>query len=74
MIFNYITHDFKAELLEDSPEGKASWIKINEAYNLPMQKSFQRRFPLFFEDGTFDIHVEWNHEVDKEEKMIIRNT
>lgn len=39
-----------------------------------MQKSIQRRFPLFFEEGTFEIHVEWDHEEDKEEKVVIRNT
>lgn len=52
MIFNYLTYDFKGELLEDSPEGKATWVNIKDAYNLPMQKSIRRRFPLFFEDGT----------------------
>lgn len=74
MIFNYITYDFKGELLEDSPEGKAAWINIKDAYNLPMQKSIQRRFPLFFEDGTFEIQVEWNDEENKEGKVLIRNT
>lgn len=74
MIFNYITSDFKGELLEDSPEGKAAWINITDAYNLPMQKSIQRRFPLFLEDGTFEIQVEWDHEEKKEEIVVIRNT
>lgn len=74
MIFNYITNDFEGELLEDAPEGKAVWVKIEDAYNLPMQKSIRRRFPLFFKDGTFEIQVEWNHENNQEGKVMIRNT
>lgn len=73
MIFNYLTYDFKGELLVDSPEGKATWVNIKDAYNLPMQKSIRRRFPLFFEDGTFEIHVEWNNEENKEGQVLIRN-
>lgn len=74
MIFNYITKDFKGELLEDAPEGQPIWVNIEDAYNLPMQKSTQRRFPLFFEDGTFEIHVEWNHIENKEGKVKITKT
>lgn len=74
MIFNYLTKDFNGELLEEAPEGKPVWVNINEAYNLPMQESIKRRFPLFFEDGTFEIQVEWNHEENKEGKITIRNT
>jgi 8-oxo-dGTP diphosphatase len=74
MIFNYLTKDFNGELLEEAPEGKPVWVKINEAYSLPMQESIKRRFPLFFEDGTFEIQVEWNHEENKEGKITIRNT
>jgi 8-oxo-dGTP diphosphatase len=58
MIFNYLAKNFKGQLLENSPEGKPVWTRIEEAYNLPMQKSIRRRFPLFFEEGTFEIQVE----------------
>lgn len=74
MIFNYLTKDFKGDLLENSPEGKPVWVNIKDAYNLPMQKSIQQRFPLFFEDGTFEIHVEWNHEENKEGEVKITKT
>lgn len=74
MIFNYITQDFKGQLLEDATEGKPIWVSIEEAYQLPMQASIRRRFPLFFEEGTFDIHVEWNHEENREGKVSITNT
>lgn len=74
MIFNYITTDFKGELLEDGPEGKAFWVNIAEAYHLPMQPSIRRRFPLFFEDGTFEIQVEWNHEENSEGKVSMKTT
>ncbi|PFL79979.1 hypothetical protein COJ31_21405 [Bacillus cereus] len=51
MIFNYFTKDFKGDLLKNSPEGKAVWLNINEVYNLSMQKSIRRIFPLFFKEG-----------------------
>lgn len=74
MIFNYLTTDFKGDLLEEFPEGEAVWVNIEDAYHLPMQTSIRRRFPLFFKDGTFEIHVEWNHEEDKEGIITIKNT
>jgi 8-oxo-dGTP diphosphatase len=74
MIFNYITKDFKGELLEMGPEGKATWVNIDEAYHLPMQPSIKRRFPLFFKEGTFEIQVEWNHEENIEGKISVKNT
>ncbi|MBU9722732.1 MULTISPECIES: 8-oxo-dGTP diphosphatase [Bacillaceae] len=74
MIFNYITTDFTGELLENAPEGKAVWVNINEAYTLPMQDSIRRRFPLFFEDGTFEIQVQWNHEENKEGNVTVTRT
>src|SRR6185437_11206668 len=45
MIFNYLTKDFSGELLTNSPEGRAVWVDIKEAYDLPMQQSVRRRFP-----------------------------
>lgn len=74
MIFNYLTKDFTGDLLEDGPEGKAVWVDIEEAYNLPMQKSIKRRFPYFFQDGTFEILVEWDHEENKEGKVMVKCT
>lgn len=74
MIFNYLTTDFTGELLDDFPEGEAIWVDIEEAYHLPMQNSIRRRLPLFFEEGTFEIIVEWNHEEDKEENVRIIHT
>ena len=74
MIFNYITSDFKGELLEVGPEGRIVWVDIEEAYQLPMQESIRRRLPLFFQEGTFEIQVAWNHEGNKEGKVSIRNT
>lgn len=74
MIFNYITSDFSGELLEDGPEGKAVWIPIEEAYELPMQESIRRRFPLFFKEGTFEIQVVWDHAGNKEGNVKIVHT
>ncbi|RDU38007.1 DNA mismatch repair protein MutT [Neobacillus piezotolerans] len=74
IIFNYLTKDFTGSLLDVSLEGKPVWVPIAEAYNLPMQTSIKRRFPYFFEEGTFEIQVEWDNELDKEGKVTIRKT
>lgn len=74
MIFNYLTRDFSGELLKNPPEGKLEWVNIKEAMNLPMQKSFQRRFPLFFEEGIFEIHVEWDDINNQEGKVTINRS
>ncbi|GAB2548904.1 8-oxo-dGTP diphosphatase [Gracilibacillus alcaliphilus] len=74
MIFNYITTEFTGELLEDFPEGEAVWVNIEDAYKLPMQQSIRRRFPLFFEEGTFEIQVTWNHQEDRAGEVSILRT
>lgn len=55
MVFNYVATSFEGELLQQPPEGELKWIPISEAMNYPMQPWFKRRFPLFFEEGTFEI-------------------
>ncbi|WP_042142047.1 8-oxo-dGTP diphosphatase [Paucisalibacillus sp. EB02] len=74
MIFNYITNDYKGQLIEDGPEGQVVWVDKEEALKLPMQISIKRRFPLFFEEGTFEIQVEWDHENNREGKVTITKT
>nr|WP_245153935.1 hypothetical protein [Jeotgalibacillus proteolyticus] len=74
MIFNYLAKSFKGKLVEDSPEGKPIWVKLDQVPNLPMQKSIRRRFPLFFEEGTFEIQIEWDNEKNQEGRVNIRKT
>jgi len=64
MVFNYIATAFEGELLANPPEGELHWVSITAALDLPMQPWFKRRFPLFFEEGTFEIHVEENEQND----------
>ena len=70
MVFNYLTSCFEGELLENPPEGELAWVRIDDALNLPMQPWFKRRFPLFFEEGTFEIHKVW----DEENKIILKES
>lgn len=65
MVFNYIATVFEGELLQQPPEGELVWVPITEAVKLPMQPWFKRRFPYFFEEGTFEIHVEWDEDSNK---------
>jgi 8-oxo-dGTP diphosphatase len=62
MVFNYLAKKYKGKLLSDPPEGELLWVNINEALELPMQPWFKRRFPLFFEQGTFEISVVWDED------------
>ncbi len=62
MVFNYLATSYEGELLQNPPEGELKWVPIQEAMNLPMQPWFRRRFPLFFEEGTFEISVVWDEE------------
>lgn len=70
MVFNYLSTSFEGELLENPPEGELLWIPIDEALTLPMQPWFKRRFPLFFEKGTFEIYEVW----DEENQVTIRES
>ena len=74
IIFNYITNCFSGTLLENTPEGKPVWVHIDEIAKLPMQTSIRRRFPFFFEEGTFEIQVEWDNENNQDGKVIIKKT
>ena len=74
MIFNYLTKDFSGELLDNPPEGKLVWVPIEDCPQLPMQQSIRRRFPLFFEEETFEIQVIWDDENNVEDEVNIRIT
>ncbi|MPY17073.1 8-oxo-dGTP diphosphatase [Paenibacillus glucanolyticus] len=60
MVFNYLATSFGGELLENPPEGELVWVDLEEALKLPMQDWFKRRFPLFFEEGTFELSEIWD--------------
>jgi len=74
IIFNYTTTDFSGELLADSPEGKPIWVNKQDLESLPMQNSIRRRFPFFFEEGTFEIYVQWDDENNSEGMVTIKKT
>ncbi|KMJ59436.1 DNA mismatch repair protein MutT [Bacillus sp. LL01] len=71
MVFNYITDTFKGKLLESPPEGELKWVAISKALELPMQNWFKERFPLFFQEGTFEKHVVWDDKVKKVVKEVV---
>jgi 8-oxo-dGTP diphosphatase len=64
MVFNYLATSFTGQLLENPPEGELLWIEIEEAMKLPMQDWFKRRFPMFFEPGTFEWSYVWDSQTD----------
>jgi 8-oxo-dGTP diphosphatase len=70
MVFNYVATAYEGTLLQNPPEGELLWVPISEALNLPMQPWFKERFPLFFEEGTFEIHAVW----DGESKQTLEKT
>ncbi|WP_264740971.1 8-oxo-dGTP diphosphatase [Cytobacillus firmus] len=62
MVFNYLADSFEGSLLADPPEGELQWVSRQDAIDLPMQDWFKRKLPLFFEEGTFEIHSVWDEE------------
>jgi 8-oxo-dGTP diphosphatase len=70
MVFNYLATSFEGELLQNPPEGELAWIPIKEALHYPMQPWFKRRFPLFFEKGTFEIYEIY----DQNEKVTMKES
>ncbi|MCA0992324.1 NUDIX domain-containing protein [Guptibacillus hwajinpoensis] len=59
IVFNYVAHSFSGSPHERPPEGKLHWVKRSAATELPMQNWFQERFPKFFEEGTFEVSIEY---------------
>ncbi|WP_019155506.1 8-oxo-dGTP diphosphatase [Robertmurraya massiliosenegalensis] len=74
MVFNYLAQSFEGELLENPPEGELRWVPIKEALDLPMQPWFRRRFPLFFEKGTFEIYEIRNQAAKEQIKETVKMT
>ncbi|SEO00481.1 8-oxo-dGTP diphosphatase [Terribacillus saccharophilus] len=57
LIFYYVTDSFTGTLLADSREGNPSWFQKSEAMELPMQDVVRTVFPLFFQEGTFELYL-----------------
>lgn len=72
MVFNYLATSFEGDLLENPPEGELIWIEKEKAMVLPMQDWFKRRFPLFFEPGTFELSFVWSEKDNKTIEQTIR--
>ena len=71
IMYNYWTDDFSGELIESCLEGDLHWVKISEAKNYPMQDDIKVRFDLFFEPGTFEIHTNWDDELNQVKSRVI---
>lgn len=72
MVFNYLVRSFEGHLLNDPPEGELRWIPIHEAMDYPMPSWFKRRFPLFFEPGTFEIYEIWDEQKQTTQKETVK--
>jgi 8-oxo-dGTP diphosphatase len=59
MVFNYLATSFEGDLLVNPPEGELLWVDMQKALELPMQDWFKSRFPLFFQQGTFEMSTIW---------------
>ncbi|SNZ02390.1 8-oxo-dGTP diphosphatase [Terribacillus aidingensis] len=71
LIFYYITSSFSGHLLTESREGKPSWFKKSEVMELPMQDVVRTAFPLFFQEGTFELYLQagFKESDDKEDVL-----
>lgn len=59
IVFNYLARSFSGAPHANPPEGELHWVKRSAAHKLPMQEWFQERLPKFFEEGTFEVSVEY---------------
>ncbi len=60
IIQNYVTTTFHGELIDVNSEGDIEWINIDEINTLNLAEGMIYRLPLFFEDGVFELYIEWN--------------
>lgn len=72
MVFNYLATSFEGQMTADPPEGELVWVDKDEALQLPMQDWFKRRFPLFFEPGTFELSFVWDSRTDQSLQETVR--
>ncbi|MDO6654955.1 MULTISPECIES: NUDIX domain-containing protein [Bacillaceae] len=59
IVFNYVATSYSGSKHPDPPEGELMWVKRNLVHTLPMQDWFKQRLPKFFEEGTFEVSVEY---------------
>lgn len=52
MVFSYRTSSFSGELVEETEEGKLSWVHRDELPSLPLAEGFKERLPMFL-DKTY---------------------
>ncbi|WP_064093569.1 NUDIX domain-containing protein [Rossellomorea aquimaris] len=71
IVYNYLAYETSGQLIESPPEGELVWVKKKDVLDLPMQPFFKRKLPLFFEDGTFEIHTSWDGEDPKSAQVNI---
>ncbi|WP_270180685.1 8-oxo-dGTP diphosphatase [Alkalihalobacillus sp. CinArs1] len=73
IVFNYLVRNFTGTLLSNPPEGELKWVSRKDMMSLPMQNWFKRRLPKFFEEGTFEVSVEYEKGNTNPLKETIRN-
>ena len=71
LIFYYVTDSFTGTLLTDSREGNPTWFQKSEAMELPMQDVVRTVFPLFFQEGTFELYLHAEVEDPPYEQVIL---
>ncbi|WP_347551964.1 8-oxo-dGTP diphosphatase [Pseudalkalibacillus hwajinpoensis] len=72
IVFNYLATNYSGDLHVNPPEGELAWVKRDLATELPMQDWFKRRLPKFFEEGTFEVSVEYERGNDMPVKETTR--
>ncbi len=73
IVFNYLVRTYTGELLAHPPEGELKWVSRQKVMDFPMQSWFKRRLPKFFEEGTFEVSVEYEKDNKTPLKETIRN-
>ena len=62
IIYNFICDKYTGIIKQRCDEGELRWIDIGEFKVLSMAEGMQYRIPLFLEDKTQELYIEWNEE------------
>ena len=62
MVWNYFSDDFEGIAKKKCDEGELYWVKLEQLETSSLAEGMELRFPLFFDQGVFELYVEWDEE------------
>ena len=60
IVSNYLSDRFSGIPKQMCDEGEVKWVEISEICNLRIAEGLEYRLPLFFNEGTHELYIEWD--------------